>query len=182
MGGETGSKPNKWCTAFPGCSSQWEPNPRSISSPSRFIQRGLQAPATIAVVSEWPLEEAQLGPAGGGPGKQPARPVAKSSRTVWRARGAISLSTGRPYSLSCIWDPRTQESNLRRKSSICSWAWGNGSAHSLDWLLMGSIQQFWSFVQKPDQIRELKIRKSWWLKGEHEGASGIPAMPVSWSR
>lgn len=38
------------------------------ASPSRFSQPGPgpRAPATIAVVSEWPLEEAQLGSAGGG--------------------------------------------------------------------------------------------------------------------
>ena len=115
------------------------------------------APATAATVPEGPLEEEALlepeswGSVTSGPAQQPACPVAKSSLTVRKATGAVfPLSTGRPCGLSCIQDPRTQESDLQRKSSICYCALGNGFAHSLGWFLMGSILLFQSSLQKAD--------------------------------
>ena len=151
---QEGQKMNHFPCGKAAAHSQGQP---PGASPSRFSQPVPWAPATAATVPEGPLEEEALlepeswGSVTSGPAQQPACPVAKSSLTVRKATGAVfPLSTGRPCGLSCIQDPRTQESDLQRKSSICYCALGNGFAHSLGWFLMGSILLFQSSLQKAD--------------------------------
>ena len=160
------------------------------ASPSCFRQPVPWAPAIAAMVSEWPLEEeAPLEPESwgsitSGPGQQPACPVAKSSLTVRKATGAVfPLSTGRPCGLSCIQDPRTQESDLQRKSSICYCALGNGFARSLTRLILNGINTAISeFPAKSwlNQGTKKSGRHADW-KGNLRGLLGVPGMSVSWS-
>lgn len=87
-----------------------------------------------------------------------ACPVAKSSHAAWKAVGP--LSAGRPRSLSCIRDPRAQESCLQREAAsvtVCK-----EMALLLTWLILNGINT---------AILEVHAKPNQW-GNEHSGRHG----------
>lgn len=133
------------------------------ASPSCFTQLVPWAPATAAMVSEWPLEEeALLEPESWGSiisGQSNSQPALLLSH-LWLSEKLqeqyFPLALEGPVVWAASKTPGPKRVDLQRKSSICYCALGNGFAHSLGWFLMGSILLFQSSPQKADQIRALK--------------------------